>query len=187
MVTCIFYNLRFYLAVLGQAALLLYTTTIYASTAPAPAPIVQLAYGLEVTLPGSLALQVIAPHEQFKHPIIAGNINGEASYFIAATRINDWEKNALLWNRLENQIRRKSDRNEFTIRQRGSFSTTQNIAVFFRMYEYNTNNQQHRQVYFLLNNQRAGYWITLTMLEGADASLIIPIATALVRRAHMLN
>jgi hypothetical protein len=178
MVTDILNRLRFYLTVLSQAALLLYAGAAQATT-------VHLAQGLEIILPSSLALEVIAPQDQINSPIIAGEVSGEPGYFIAATKVKNREKNSVLWNRLESEIRKRSNTGEFTVSQRGNFSTSINNMVWFRVYHYETINQAHRQVYFLLKDQRTTYWITLTMVEGVNINLTIPIAQALIRRARV--
>ncbi|HEX7762534.1 MAG TPA: hypothetical protein VF433_02845, partial [Cellvibrio sp.] len=60
-------KLRFYLAVVSQAALLLFASATQAAT-------VHLAPSLEITLPSSLALDVIPPQDQISSPVIAGAI-----------------------------------------------------------------------------------------------------------------
>lgn len=180
MLTCILNTLRFYLAVLSQAALLLCAGATQAST-------VHLAPGLEIVLPDSLAIQVISPHDQFSSPVIAGELSGEPGYFIAAVKIKTWEKNGVLWKRLESEIRRLSSAGEFTITQQGNFFTALNHNVWFRAYQYQTQERSHHQVYFLLKDQRITYWVTVTMVEGADINLSIPIAKALIRRARIIN
>ncbi|ACE83967.1 hypothetical protein [Cellvibrio japonicus] len=103
---------------------------------------------------------------------------------MAATRVKTWEKNAVLWKRLESEIRKRSSSGEFTLGQMGSFSTRVNDTVWFRAYQYQSADQQ---VYFLLKKQRTTYWITLTMVEGVDINLATPIATALIRRARVID
>lgn len=186
MVTYLLSALRFSLALSSQAALLLYAGAVYASS-------VHLAQGLEIDLPSSLLLEVITPQDlpdtlkdaTITSPIITGKINGEPAYFIAATKVKNWEKNSVLWKWLESGISDRSQSGEFIISQRGNFSTLVNQAVWFRAYEFEAKNQQHRQVYFLLNEQRNTYWITLTMANGSDINLAIPITKALIRRARV--
>lgn len=189
MVTSLLSALRFSLVVSSQAALLLYAGAVYASS-------VNLAPGLEIDLPSSLSLDVITPQDQpdqldkpkkpvITSPIIAGKINGEPAYFIAASKVKNWEKNSVLWKRLESGIEERSKPGEFTIIQRGNFPTLTNEIVWFRAYEFEAENQKHRQVYFLLNYQRNAYWITLTMAKDSDISLAIPITKALISRARI--
>lgn len=188
MVTCLLSTLRFSLAVLCQAALLFYAGAVYAST-------VNVAQGLEIDLPSSLSLEIITPQDQLEklqgttiaNPMIAGKINGEPAYFIAATKVKNWEKNSVLWKRLENGISDRSKSGEFIVSQRGNFSTLLNQAVWFRAYEFEVESQKHRQVYFLLNDQRNTYWITLTMVKDSDINLAIPITKALLRRARVVE
>ncbi len=179
MVTGILNKLRFYLAVVSQAALLLFASATQATT-------VHLAPGLEITLPSSLALDVIPAQDQISSPVIAGAISGEPGYFIAANKVKTWEKNSVLWKRLESEIRKRSTDGEFTLNQRGHFVTRTNDKVWFHVYHYTTAEQSHQQVYFLLKDQRTTYWITLTMVEGVDINLTIPIAKALIRRARVI-
>jgi hypothetical protein len=189
MVTSLLSALRFSLVVLSQAALLLYAGVVYASS-------VNLAQGLEIDLPSSLSLDVITPQDQpdqldkpkkpvITSPIIVGKINGEAAYFIAASKVKNWEKNSVLWKRLESGIEEQSKPGEFTIIQRGNFPILTNEIVWFRAYEFEAENQRHRQVYFLLNYQRNAYWITLTMAKDSDINLAIPITKALISRARI--
>ncbi|MEN0036443.1 MAG: hypothetical protein AAGC78_05220 [Cellvibrio sp.] len=188
MVTFLSSALRFSLVVLSQAGLLLYAGAVYASS-------VNLAQGLEIDLPSSLSLEVIAPQDQpdalkntpIANPMIAGKINGEPAYFIAATKVKNWEKNSVLWKRLETGISDRSKSGEFIVSQLGNFSTLLNQTVWFRAYEFEAENQQHRQVYFLLNDQRNSYWITLTMAQGSDINLAIPITKALISRARIIE
>ncbi|WP_039913287.1 hypothetical protein [Cellvibrio mixtus] len=191
MVTSLLRALRFFLAVLSQAVLLLYAGAAYSSS-------VNLAPGLEIDLPSALSLDVITAEDQpepankrkgttIGSPIIAGKINGEPAYFIAASKVKNWEKNSILWKRLENGISDRSKPGEFLIRQRGNFTTLTNEVVWFRVYEFEADNQKHRQVYFLLNQQRTSYWITLTMVKDGDINLAIPIAKALLSRARVIE
>lgn len=188
MVTYFLSTLRFSLAVLSQAALLLYAGAVYASA-------VNLAQGLEIDLPSALSLEVITPQDQLDKlqdatitsPMIVGKINGEPAYFIAATKVKNWEKNSVLWKRLETGISDRSKSVEFIVSQRGNFSTLLNQAVWFRAYEFEAENQKHRQVYFLLNDQRNTYWITLTMANDSDINLALPITKALIRRARIIE
>ena len=177
MLTSILSALRFVLAVLSHAALLLSAGVALAAST------VELAPGLEITLPTSLVIDVLEQGQQ-KSPVIAGEVGGEPGYFIAATKIKTWERNNILWRKLETEIRSRSA-SDFTIVMRGSFTTTANDAVWFRAYEYESLDQQHRQVYFLLKGERSIYWVTLTMIEGVDVDLVIPIAKALLHRAKI--
>lgn len=180
MVTCILNTLRFYLALLSQTALLLYAGAAQASA-------VHLAPGLEITLPSSLAVEFVPPQEQFNSPIIVGELSGTPGYFIAANKVKTWEKNIVLWKRLESEIRKRSKTGAFTLSQRGNFSTIANDIIWFRAYEYESSDQLHRQVYFLLKDQRTAYWITLTMVDNVDIKLALPIAQALIRRARVVD
>jgi hypothetical protein len=188
MVTYLLSTLRFSLALLSQAVLLLYAGAAYASS-------VYLAQGLEIDLPSSLSLEVITPQDQLDKLkdtkitslIIAGKINGEPAYFIAATKVKNWEKNSVLWKRLESGISDQSKSGEFIVSQRGNFSTLVNQMVWFRVYEFDAENQKHRQVYFLLNDQRNTYWITLTMANDSDINLALSITKALIRRARIIE
>lgn len=188
MVTYLLSTLRCSLALLSQAVLLLYAGAAYASS-------VYLAQGLEIDLPGSLSLEVITPRDQLgklndakiTSLIIAGKIDDEPAYFIAATKVKNWEKNSILWKRLESGISDRSKSGEFIVSQRGNFSTLVNQMVWFRVYEFETEDQTHRQVYFLLSDRRNTYWITLTMAENGDINLAIPITKALIRRARVIE
>lgn len=179
MVSATMSRLKFLLTLLSQTVLLFYAVAVQASA-------FHLAPGLEITLPDSLALEVIAPHDQFNGPIIVGEVEGEPGYFIAATKVKTWEKNSVLWKRLESELRKRSSTNVFIPSHEGKFFTNLNDKVWFKAYAYNTAEQAHHQVYFLLKNQRTTYWITLTMVEGVDINLAIPLAKTLLQRAHII-
>lgn len=180
MVTLILDKLRFYLALLAQVALLFYAIGLRAEP-------LELAPGLKLTLPDTLALAVIAAPDSAQFPVVMGELNGEPGYFLAATKIKAWEKNAILWRRLETNIGKRAEGNSFTLLSSGSFQSDDELKVFFRGYEYRVEDQTRQQVYFLLNTQRAGYWLTLTAAENVDIKLAIPIASALVRRARIAD
>ncbi len=148
---------------------------------------VYLAPGLEMTLPSALALDVIELQDQYQGSILVGEVNNTAGYFIAASKANAWEKNAVLWKRLENGIRLQSDNDDFALLKRGSFYTHDNNLVWFRAYEYKSAEQTHRQVYFLIKNQFTVYWITLTMTDPVSIDLTIPITTTLIQRARIVQ
>lgn len=193
MVTFSLRTLRLALALLMQAALLLYAGAVQASA-------VQLAPGLEIELPSSLALDVIPPREPSKEtdnsavddtavtgPVLVGKVNGEPGYFIAAVKVKNWEKNNILWQRLETAIANKSNAGEFTVSQRGSFPAAIDDLVWYRAYEFIIADQTHRQVYFLINDRNNTYWITLTMVQGVDTNLAIPITKALIHRLRIVE
>lgn len=169
-----------YLVRVCQLALLLASASAIADKA-------YLAPGLELPLPSALALEVIRPQEQFNGEVIVGEVNNAPGYFIAASKANAWEKNAVLWKRLESGIRMQSDNDDFVMLKRGNFYTHNNNLVWFRAYAYQSAEQTHRQVYFLLKNQNTVYWITLTMTETVDINLTIPITTTLIQRARILQ
>lgn len=169
---------KFCLAVLSHAALLLWAGAALAASS------VTLAPGLEMTLPSSLVINVFEPQQQLDWPVIAGEIGGRPGYFIAATKVITWEQNNILWRKLETEIRDRSSARKFTVGVRGSFTTLANGGVWFRAYEYESAEQKYSQVYFLLKGKRSIYWVTLTMVEGIDVDLVIPIVKALIRRAR---
>ena len=148
---------------------------------------VYLAPGLEMTLPSALALDVIELQDHYQGSILVGEVNNTPGYFIAASKANAWEKNAVLWKRLESGIRLQSDTDDFVLLKRGNFYTHNNNLVWFRAYEYQSAGQTHRQVYFLLKNQNRVYWITLTMIDSVGIDLTIPITTTLIQRARILQ
>lgn len=170
---------KFCIAVLSHAALLLWASVALASST------VGLAPGLELTLPDSLVIDVLESHGQHQGPVIAGAIDGEPGYFVAASKVGTWERNNILWRKLETEIRSRSSDGDFTLGVKGSFTTAMNDAVWFRTYAYESSEQKHVQVYFLLKNERSIYWVTLTMVEGVEVDLVIPIAKALIRRARV--
>lgn len=186
-----FLNTRgFGLAVLIQAVLLLLSTGATQAATVNLAP-VNLAPGLEIPLPTALIIEVMEPQVpnislHSTGPVIAGEIAGKPGYFIAATKIKTWEKNAVLWKKLEAEMRKRSATNiHFTIK--GSFITAARNAVWFRGYEYTLVDQTHNPIYFLLKTDREAYWITLTMTAGVDVDLVIPIAETLIRQARITD
>lgn len=185
MPTYILNALRYYLVLLSQTALLLSAQPSTASASQAST--VYLAPGLEVPLPSALALEIIKPQDQITGPILAGEVNNNLSYFIAASKAESWGKNIVLWKMLETGIRKQSSTGNFILRARGNFSTNAGDMAWFRAYEYTAGEQIHRQVYFILKNQHTVYWITLTMTETVNIDLTIPIAKALIQRARIIT
>jgi hypothetical protein len=184
MVSYFLNTLRFGLRVLIQVALLLLCT------AAAQATTVDLAPGLEIPLPTALILGVMEPQPNISlhntGPVIAGEVAGKPGYFIAATKIKSWGENAVLWKKLETEMRKRNAIN-INITRKGSFITAARNAVWFRGYEYELADQTHNPIYFLLKSEREVYWITLTMTEGVDIDLVIPIAEALIRQARITD
>lgn len=165
------------LVILSQAAVLLLCAAVtHAST-------VSLAPGLEIALPTALSIDIIEPQDQYHSLRLAGEIGGAPGYFIAATKITMWERDPALWKRLENEIRRQSNSGDFTLKTEGSFVASPHDTVNFKAYEYASADQQHSQVYFLLRDERNIYWLTLTLAEGVDIDVVMPIVQALIRRA----
>jgi hypothetical protein len=169
--------LKFGLAIAARLLLLLCAGTAFATS-------VHLAPGLEMPLPSSLIIEVLDAQVPGKAPFLAGEIGGEPGYFIAATRIKTRDQNLALWKRLESEIRKRSINKNFVSERKGNFSTQQNDPVWFRSYQYDSANQTHRQVYFLLKHDESAYWIILTAAEGVSLDLVIPIAEALIGRTH---
>lgn len=180
MVRCVLNTLRRYLAVLSQAAVLLCAAAAHAST-------VNLAPGLEVALPSALTIEIIEPQDQHHSPMLAGEIGGEPAYFIAATKITLWERDPALWKRLESEIRKQSNTGDFVLKTEGSFAANPHNTVNFKTYEYESADQKHSQVYFLLRDERNLYWLTLTVAEGVDIDVVMPIAQALIRRTSFVD
>jgi hypothetical protein len=165
---------------LSQAALLLCSITARAS-------VVNLAPGLEISLPSALAIEIIEPQEQHNGPVIVGELGGMPGYFMAATRVTMWERDPALWKRLETEIRKQSKSGDFLLRIDDSFQTSLHNIVNFKAYEYESGEQKHTQVYFLLRDDRNIYWITLTTAKGVDINLAIPIAQSLISRARFID
>ena len=160
--------------------MLLFSITVQATT-------VNLAPGLEITLPSALAIEIIEPQDTSDHPILAGELGGTPSYFIAATKVTMWERDPALWKRLESEIKKQNKTGEFLLLADDSFSATPHDNVSFKAYEYESAEQKHIQVYFLLRDDRNIYWLTLTMLEGVDMDVLIPIAQSLISRARFVD
>lgn len=180
MVACVLRILKRYLAILSQAMLLLYAAAAYAST-------VNLAPGLEIALPSALSIEIIGPQDPSHSPTLVGEIGGEPVYFIAATKINMWERDPALWKRLESELRKQSNTGDFILKTEGSFVASPHDTVNFKTYEYESADQKHSQVYFLLRDERNIYWLTLTLAEGVDIDVVMPIAQALIRRASFMD
>lgn len=166
--------------VLLQTALLLcgLSAGTWAATA-------NLAPGLSLRLPESLAVQVVELPEKGRYPILVGEIEEQESYFMAALKIDAWERNHVLWRRLEDAIRKRSDDGKFVTGVRGSFTTTAGESVWYTLYEYDANDVSQRQIYYLLKSDQSAYWITLTVVEGVDMALVLPIVRALIRRVQL--
>jgi hypothetical protein len=142
---------------------------------------------LDISLPSALAIEVIEPQDPSSSPILAGEIGGVPGYFIAATRINMWERDPALWKRLESEIHKLSNTGDFLLLIEGNFPASPLNNVNFKAYEYDSSEQKHIQVYFLLRDDRSIYWLTLTVVEGVDVDLVIPIAQALISRARFVD
>lgn len=165
---------------LSLVAALLCAAATHAST-------VNLAPGLEIDLPSALSIDIIEPQDQYHSPTLAGEIGGEPGYFIAATKITMWERDPALWKRLESEIRRQSNSGDFILKTEGSFVASPHDTVNFKAYEYESADQKHFQVYFLLRDERNIYWLTLTLAEGVDMDVVMPIAQAVIRRASFMD
>lgn len=174
------YFVRCYLATLSQAVLLLCAAAAHAST-------VNLAPSLNISLPSALSIEIIEPQDQSYSPRLVGEIGGEPGYFIAATKINMWERDPALWKRLENEIRKQSNTGDFILNAEGSFVASPHDTVNFKTYEYQSADQKHNQVYFLLRDERNIYWLTLTVAEGVDIDVVMPIAQAVIRRVSFID
>jgi hypothetical protein len=148
---------------------------------------VNIAPGLEMTLPAPLVIDVFESQRNSDGPVVVGEIEGGPGYFIAAVRVRTWERNNILWRKLETEIRDRSETGDFVTSAKGSFVTMAGDSVWYRAYEYESRDQNHRQVYFLLKGERSIYWVTLTVIEGVSVDLVIPIAKALIRRARLMD
>lgn len=180
MVTRIFRYLLSGPVVLLQTALLLcgLSAGTWAATA-------NLAPGLSLSLPESLAVRVVEFQGKGRAPMLMGEIEEQESYFMAALKIDAWERNHVLWRRLEDAIRKRSDDGKFVTGVRGSFTTSEGEGVWYTLYEYDANDVSQRQIYYLLKSDQSAYWITLTVVEEVDVALVLPIVRALIRRVQL--
>ncbi len=146
---------------------------------------VELASGLKVSLPDPLVIEVLGDQPESYGPVLVGEIEREPGYFLAATEIRVWERNHILWKKLEDEIGSRSETGDFNAGVEGRLTTLEGDRVWYKAYEFQADGVTHRHVYYLLKGERSSYWITLTMVEGVDIGLAIPLAEALVRRAQI--
>ncbi|WP_027328232.1 hypothetical protein [Marinimicrobium agarilyticum] len=180
MLICIFRYLLSRSVVLLQSGLLLVGLSAGSWAATA-----NLAPGLSLTLPEPLAVRVVELEEKEGELILVGEIEERESYFMAALKIGAWERNHVLWRRLEDAIRKRSDSGNFVTGVRGSFTTAEGEGVWYTLYEYESNERPLRQIYYLLKSDQSAYWITLTVVEGVDVALVLPVVRALIRRVQL--
>lgn len=180
MVTCI---LRYLLS--GSVVVLQTGLLLCGLSAGAWAAAANFAPGLSLTLPEPLAVRVVELQENGGAPMLVGEIEEQESYFMAALKIDGWERNHVLWRRLEDALRKRSDTGNFRTGLRGSFTTTAGQSVWYTLYEYRSNERPHRQIYYLLKSEQSAYWITLTVVEGVDVELVLPVVRALIRRVQL--
>ncbi len=164
-----------------RCCLVFFIHTVLLSAA-ANAASLSLAPGLEISLPSALRIDILESPDQAHGARLVGEIDGAPGYFIAATKIQMWERDPALWNRLESEIRKQSNTGSFLIKEEGSFVASPHDTVNFKTYEYVSAEQKHTQVYFLLRDERNIYWLTLTLVEGVDLNVVLPITQALIRR-----
>lgn len=172
-------SFRFCLALFSQAILLLCALSCHAET-------VTLAPGLEINLPSALSLQ-LEQQDQREFSTLVGEVNGTQSYFMAATLINIWERDPVLWKRLESSIRQQSSASEPLLRMEDTLTASPHGTVSYKIYEYESEQQKHLQAYFLLKGERSLYWISLTTVPDTDISTVLPLAQALISRMRFVN
>lgn len=146
---------------------------------------VDLAPGLKLSVPDSLVVEVLDAPSANSGPVVVGAVEGEPGYFIAATRAPDWERNQTLWKQLELELRHRSEEKVVNLGAEGRFATLEGDSVWYRTYEWRADGRPQRHVYFLLKGERSVYWFTLTMVEGVEVGLALPLAEALIRRASI--
>lgn len=169
--------------VMGALALILVSSTIHCKEVSETG----LAAGLSVMLPESLAVHEYYRNDADEFPILIGEIDGEPAYFLGAVRVKRWERSNVLWTKLETELRYIDPSDNLSVIARGGFTTDGGQKVRYRGYRFRHKEGFRRQVYFLLRSDTQIYWLTLTAVEGADLAVVIPLAQALIRRAHLVE
>lgn len=147
---------------------------------------VTLAPGLEINLPSALSLQ-LEHQDQREFPILVGEVNGGQPYFMAATLIKIWERDPVLWKRLESSIHQQSGTSQLLLKLEDILTAPPHSTVSYKIYEYDSEQQKHLQAYFLLKGERNLYWISLTTVADTDINTVIPLAQALISRMRFVN
>lgn len=158
-----------------------------ALVAGAEKPTVELAPGLSVMLPESMAVRAYHEQSSDDSTILIGDLGGEPAYFLGGVKVERWERSNVLWTKLENKLRRIDPSDNLSVIARGGFITHAGSEVRYRGYRFRHKAAFRRQVYFLLRSESQIYWLTLTAVEGADLSVVIPLVQALIRRTRLTD
>ncbi|MGD8175156.1 hypothetical protein [Marinimicrobium sp. ARAG 43.8] len=144
-----------------------------------------LAPGLTVNLPDALPVQVAELQSSNESPVLMGYVEGAPAYFLSATRIPQWQRTNLAWTKLDLALSDSSDDGHIQIKTNGRFKTRLDVEVWYRAYEFSNGGDIQRPVYFLLKGHYQLYWLTLTVAEGVNTEVVLPMAEVLVRRMEI--
>ncbi|WP_341939107.1 hypothetical protein [Marinimicrobium sp. C2-29] len=150
-------------------------------------PGTELAPGLYVVLPESMAVRAYRKSSSDDFPILIGDLEGEPAYFLGAVKVQRRKRSNVLWTKLEKELRYIGPSDSLSVIARGGFTTGAGQAVRYRGYRFRHEDGLRRQVYFLLRSDTQVYWLTLTAVEGAELEVVIPLAQALIRRTHLVE
>lgn len=144
---------------------------------------IELAPGLILTPPKPLSLEYAPEGPENDTPILIGYIERQPGYFMVADKVTGKQRNSVLWEKLEMEIRSRAGRSSFDISSRGRFSTIEGARVWYRSYRYVLEGVVVNPVYYLIRQGGDSYWVTLTVADGIDRSVAKPIADAILKRA----
>lgn len=164
-----------------------FSASVLLSAAAVCADDTELAPGLSVLLPGSMAVRAYRKHSSDDFPILVGDLEGEPAFFLGAVKVQRWERSSVLWTKLESKLRYIDPSDSLSVIAHGGFTTGAGQEVRYRGYRFRHEGGLRRQVYFLLRSDSRIYWLTLTAVEGAELDVVIPLAQALIRRTHLVE
>lgn len=148
---------------------------------------IQLAPGLELDLPSSLAARPQTVTGDGLSEVVVGYVEGEPAYFVAASAVERDLRSSLLWARLETILRKKSVDGHLEITRRGNFKTRSERLVWYRLYHYRDGEEPQQQLYFLIRGRTRSYWITATSIEAVPLASSFALIKEMVRRLSVLE
>lgn len=146
---------------------------------------IELAPGLILTPPKQLSLEYVPEGPENDKPILIGYIERQPGYFMVADKVAGRQRNSVLWEKLEMEIRSRADRSSFDISSRGRFSTIEGVRGWYRSYRYVLDGVVINPIYYLIRQGEDSYWVTLTVADDIDRSVAKPIADAVLKRARL--
>jgi len=145
----------------------------------------ELAPGLFIAVPENLSLSSLPSGRLGGRTLIQGELSGKPGYFGAGMVIRELESNSALWKRLEAKLSDRSYQRDVRQIRQGQFTTQEGVPVSYRLYKYSDGTRWHRQLYFLIRNQKRAYWVYWVTVPSVDMSTVLPLAKLLMTRARI--